>query len=172
MIAYDHQSFLDPIIAAISTPRELTWIARTTLNQSWLYRFLTRPAPVVSIQRGHADKGALDVVVERARRGALVALFPEETRSQDGDLGVLKGGFFLIAKLAAVPIIPAHIAGTFAIWSRHRRLPRLSGAIEVRYGAPFEAAAMERAEAIATLAARLRALRDAARSADALGAVR
>jgi 1-acyl-sn-glycerol-3-phosphate acyltransferase len=137
VFAFNHQSFLDPILASIATERELTWVARRTLNQSWLYRLLTRPAPLVHIERGRADKGALDTAVERARKGSALAIFPEETRTSDGSLQHVKRGFYLIAQHAEVPVVPALIRGSFEVWPRARKLPRLRGDLEVIFGEPF-----------------------------------
>jgi 1-acyl-sn-glycerol-3-phosphate acyltransferase len=154
VFAFNHGSFLDPILASISTERELTWVARRTLKQSWLYRFLTRPAPLVHIERGRADKGALDTAVERAQKGSALAIFPEETRSRDGSLQPVKGGFYLIAHHAGVPVVPGYIRGSFDVWSRARKLPRLKGDLDVIYGQPFSVQGLERDAAASLLIAR------------------
>jgi len=154
VFAFNHQSFLDPILASISTERELTWVARRSLNQSWLYRFLTQPAPLVHIERGRADKGALDAAVERARKGSALAIFPEETRSRDGSLQQIKGGFYLIAQHAGVPVVPGYVRGSFDVWSRGRKLPRLKGDLEVIFGEPFSVQDLERDAAAALLISR------------------
>ena len=91
----------------------------------------------VLVERGRADRGAIQEIVEHLRQEDCVALFPEGTRSRDGVLQPFRGGAALAARLANVQIIPVGISGTYDAWPRHRRFPR-RGRVRVRFGLPID----------------------------------
>ena len=65
-----------------------------------------------------------------------MGIFPEGTRSSDGELQQAKGGVgFLIAK-AGVPVVPAYVQGTFNAYPRGAKWIRPSK-ISVTYGTPI-----------------------------------
>lgn len=74
--------------------------------------------------------------LRRLRNGGIVILFPEGTRSGDGELGPLKPGIAVLAARAGVPLVPAGIAGTFEAWPRSQFLPR-AHPLRVHYGPPI-----------------------------------
>lgn len=85
-----------------------------------------------------SDSSGMREAVTRLRQGSLLVVFPEGTRSFDGTIGDIKGGLYLLAKRANVPVIPALINGAFEVWSRHHRLPVRLSPIRVIYGSPLK----------------------------------
>ena len=65
-----------------------------------------------------------------------MTLFPEGTRSPDGQLGPLKPGIAVLVSRARVPVVPAGVAGTFEIWPRSRPIP-VPHPIRIHYGPPI-----------------------------------
>ena len=61
--------------------------------------------------------------LRRLRAGGIVTLFPEGTRSADGELGPLKPGIAVLVARAGVPVVPGRLAGTFDAWPRSRLFP-------------------------------------------------
>ena len=61
--------------------------------------------------------------LRRLRAGGIVTLFPEGTRSRDGELAPLKPGIAVLVQRAGVPVVPVGLAGTFEVWPRSRLLP-------------------------------------------------
>ena len=59
--------------------------------------------------------------------GERLVMFPEGTRSTDGNFGKVHAGVGLLAKMAGVPVVPVLVEGTYKAWSRHHRFPRPSG---------------------------------------------
>ena len=74
--------------------------------------------------------------LRRIRAGGIVVLFPEGTRSPDGELGELKAGIARMVQKAKAPIVPAAIAGTFEAWPRSRFCPGLHP-LRIHFGPPI-----------------------------------
>ena len=68
---------------------------------------------VVPIERHESSLATLKLVKEILSRGEPVLIFPEGTRSRDGELQEFKAGLGLIAWEMQTPIVPAHIEGTY-----------------------------------------------------------
>jgi 1-acyl-sn-glycerol-3-phosphate acyltransferase len=131
----NHLSHLDVFVLGLLLPRPLNYVARSTLFFPPL-GWLIRSVGGFPIQRDGLGAEGLKETLRRLRNGGIVTLFPEGTRSRDGELGELKPGIAVLATRAKVPIIPAGIAGTFQAWPRSRRFPR-PHPIRVHYGRPI-----------------------------------
>jgi 1-acyl-sn-glycerol-3-phosphate acyltransferase len=101
----------------------LNYVARSTLFLPVLGRLISSVGGF-PIQREGMGSAGLKETLKRLRRGGIVILFPEGTRSVDGRVGPLKPGIAVLAARAKVPVVPAGVAGTFEAWPRHRVLPR------------------------------------------------
>ena len=141
ILVSNHLSHLDVFLLGLPLRRPLNYVARSTLFLPVL-GFLIRSVGGFPIQREGMGASGLKETLKRLRAGGIVTLFPEGTRSADGDLGELKSGIAVLAKRARVPIIPAGIAGTFQAWPRHRRFPR-PHPLRVHYGPPIPPEAID-----------------------------
>ncbi len=94
-----------------------------------------------AIDRSDSRKTALSLksVVEGIRKGKSLAVFPEGTRSPDGNLQEFKQGAFKIAVRAGVPIVPVTIIGTSKLLPKGSLAPR-PGRVDVVIGKPIETA--------------------------------
>jgi len=68
---------------------------------------------------------------------AIYVLFPEGTRSRDGQLGHFKPGLGMLVAEAAVPVVPCFLHGAFAACPPDKRLPRPKP-LHLHIGAPRE----------------------------------
>jgi 1-acyl-sn-glycerol-3-phosphate acyltransferase len=80
---------------------------------------------------------SLKGVIEGIRNGKSLAVFPEGTRSPDGQLQEFKQGAFKIAMRAGVPIVPVTIIGTSKLLPKGSLAPR-PGRVDVVIGKPIE----------------------------------
>lgn len=124
IIASNHASFLDPVILGVSCPRLLSYAARNTLFRQPLFAALLLQICVFPIRRWSADLSAVKESVSRLGRGFGLVIFPEGTRSLNGDIQSVTRGFVLLAQKAGVPIIPARIFGSHNAWPKSRRIFR------------------------------------------------
>lgn len=108
-------------------------------------RTLVAAVPVRRDGGGSADLFATEGLL---RSGHTVIVYPEGTRSRDGDLGRFRSGAARLAARAGVPLVPVAIAGTRDLLPAHGRLRRT--AVKVRFGVPTDeiAAAREQIEAM------------------------
>lgn len=137
VVAANHASFLDPpILGASIRFRAVRFMARDSLFRvRWLGWFL-RHVLVIPLSRERGDVAALRQGIAALKSGAMLGLFPEGTRSPDGELHPAKGGIgFLISK-AGVPVVPVYIDGSYRALPRHRRFPR-PARIRVFIGEPI-----------------------------------
>lgn len=132
----NHASYLDPPLVACGMPRECHTLAKAELFDVPILGWLIQHLHAHAVRRGGVDRAALRQCVDILRQGNILLLFPEGTRSRDGELQPQKNGAAMIATMADVPIVPTYVEGTFEAWPIGRRLPRLRK-IRVFYGEPF-----------------------------------
>ncbi|MFH0946668.1 MAG: lysophospholipid acyltransferase family protein [Planctomycetota bacterium] len=137
IIVSNHASLLDPLVLGVGSKRRITFVARGTLTEHWLFRMFIRQVKVVTITRDESDREALRAIAKELAAGQLCCIFPEGTRTLDGRLTELKSGFALLAQKAGVKVVPAYVAGTFHVWPKGRWVPRLFGPVGVRFGMPI-----------------------------------
>lgn len=100
------------------------------------------------------DVGAIKEAIALLRRGEVVLLFPEGTRTWDGTIGPIQRGFGMIARRAGVSLVPAVIDGALEAWPRTRRIFRFAP-ISVIFGKPLEPKEEALSEAVALSLAQL-----------------
>ncbi|HEX4149317.1 MAG TPA: lysophospholipid acyltransferase family protein [Pirellulales bacterium] len=161
----NHQSLLDPVLIGGACARRLNFVARNTLFRFAPLRLLIGSLDAIPIDREGLSISGLKETLRRVRDGELVLLFPEGTRTHDGEIALLKGGFAALARRARVPLLPVAIEGAFDAWPRTRRFPR-PGKIDIEFGPPLEPetiAGLDESQLIAEIQRRLRACHAAAR---------
>ena len=144
LLISNHLSYLDVFLLGILLPRPLNYVARSTLFVPGLGA-LIRSVGGFPIQREGLGASGMKETLRRLRNGGIVTLFPEGTRSLDGDLGEIKAGIALLASRAKVTVVPAAVAGTFESWSRSQPIPT-PHPLRVHFGPPIpieEIAALE-----------------------------
>lgn len=149
LVVANHQSFLDIPLVSHVVPRHVSFVARDTLAQSPPLAWLMRTCGAVLIKRGASDRAALREAAAHLERGDVVAMFPEGTRSPDGQVQEFRPGAVLAARMAKVPIVPCAIRGAFEALGRTTRFPR-PVKIRATLLAPIDSAlpdALERARA-------------------------
>jgi 1-acyl-sn-glycerol-3-phosphate acyltransferase len=135
LLVCNHLSFLDVFFLGIPLRRPLNYLARSTLFMPGLSA-LMRSVGGYPIQREGIGASGMKETIRRLRAGGVVALFPEGTRSSDGELGPLKPGIASLASRVGVPVVPVGLAGLFESWPRTRLMP-VPHPVRIHYGAPI-----------------------------------
>lgn len=138
LLASNHMSFLDPpAVAASCRVRPIRFMARDTLWNSKFGRWWMPRMGCIPVSRGTGDMRALKEIVKTLKAGSCASLFPEGTRSDDGELQKAESGVGFIALKAGVPVVPIYVEGTFDAWPRHAKFIHPKK-ITVTYGKPIQ----------------------------------
>ena len=136
ILAMNHESYLDPPLAGIACRREIHYLARKTLLDWPILGPILPKLNVVPVDQDRADMSALKTVIKLVRAGHSTVIFPEGSRTLDGDfLPALPGLGLVIAKTRA-PVVPMRIFGARAAFPRGGT-PRLVSPITLVVGEPI-----------------------------------
>ena len=124
IIAPNHISAIDPVFVVLARfwGKRMIILGKEEIFEihpviSWMFRHVG----VVPVHRGKGDTEAVEKAIEYVRAGGGALIFPEGTRTKDGNLGRLKSGVFVIASQASAPIIPCRLiyrGGKPGFWRR------------------------------------------------------
>lgn len=114
VMTLNHNSMAD-IITIYNLPLVFKWVSKKEVYRIPIVGRLLYAHGDIVINRASA-KEAMQLVHERGKewlaKGASVAIFPEGTRSKDGEIHNFKAGAFLLAKDASAPILPIVLNNT------------------------------------------------------------
>ncbi|MBP3432125.1 MAG: 1-acyl-sn-glycerol-3-phosphate acyltransferase [Alistipes sp.] len=114
VMTLNHNSMAD-IITIYNLPLVFKWVSKKEVYRIPIVGRLLYAHGDIVINRASA-KEAMQLVHERGKewlaKGASVAIFPEGTRSKDGEIHNFKAGAFLLAKDAGAPILPIVLNNT------------------------------------------------------------
>ncbi len=138
VVAANHASLLDPPAMGVMLPRPLHYLAKQELFSIPLFGRAIAALGSLPVARGGADRNAIREMTRVLEREECILIFPEGTRTHDGQLQEAKGGVGWIAlQIPDAWILPVYIEGTYGSWSRHRKLPR-PGRVTVHIGKPVK----------------------------------
>ncbi len=113
VVVSNHESTADPFLISW-LPWDMRWVAKESIFKLPIIGSLMRSGGDIPLRRG--DRESVKEMLAECRRtidaGVSVMLFPEGTRSPDGQLLPFKDGAFQLAIEAGVPIVPLVVHGT------------------------------------------------------------
>jgi 1-acyl-sn-glycerol-3-phosphate acyltransferase len=136
IIAANHQSFVDPTVLGASVPEEIAYLAREDVFSSAALRWFCVKVNSILIKRRAGDRSALKAVLARLAEGWKVVVFPEGTRSYDGQLQPPERGISLLAHRSRAPVVPAYISGTHDVLPRGGAMIHFNP-VSVSFGPPL-----------------------------------
>lgn len=136
ILACNHLSFGDPPLIGSCLRRPVTFLARESLFATPGFSHLIRSLNAVPVDRDGGGASGLRTVMGRLQAGSAVLLFPEGTRSPDGNLQPFRSGIGLMAIRCEAPVIPIRIFGMYEAWGRHLKFPR-PHPVTVKFGQPL-----------------------------------
>ncbi len=141
LLAGNHQSHFDPpAIGMGCTTRPCHFLAREGLFKNRFFGWLITALNSVPVSEEESDIGAIRAILARLEQGVPVLVFPEGSRTPDGEIHEFKRGIALLLKRAKCPVVPCAIEGAYDAFPRSRRIPRLFGCrIALMFGHPIPA---------------------------------
>lgn len=122
VIVLNHQAMSD-IPALYFVPLNFRWVSKREVFKIPFFGQLLRLHGDICINRGKAAEAMDQLLRDGAlwiERGASVAIFPEGTRSKDGEIHRFKAGAFELARKVQVPILPVVLEGTERLIHKNR----------------------------------------------------
>lgn len=113
----NHQSAYDIFVIYGWLVSRFKWIMKNTLRSIPLVGFACYRAGHIFIDRSNPMKAKQSIMEaeRRLKRGALIVIFPEGSRSKTGEVGRFKKGAFKMAEDMRLPIVPISIKGAFEV---------------------------------------------------------
>ena len=108
----NHQSNFDiPVLLGHLTV-QFRWLAKMELFKIPIFGRAMRKAGYISINRYHRESAfeSLKVAADKIKSGVSVLIFPEGTRSRDGQIGRFQRGVELLVKRTGVPVEPPDLS--------------------------------------------------------------
>ena len=135
----NHLSFFDAVLLTLTVDRPLRFIGKIEYLESWKTRYLLPALGMIPIdrQRGMQAMITLDTAGGVLARGGLLCIFPEGSRSRDGDLHRGYTGAARLALDQGCPILPVGITGTREVLPPQARVPRPGRRCSISIGAPM-----------------------------------
>jgi len=131
----NHASFLDPVAIGVASPRRVVFMAKAELFKNHLIGWLLDGVDTFPVRRGEPDRAAFKTTLEMLADERAVCIFPEGTRSPDGNLMGAEQGAAVFALKTGCPVVPVYVDGSHQVWGAGKGLHR--GRIVVYYGDPF-----------------------------------
>ena len=139
LLIANHQSFYDPpLIGCWIGRRQVDFLARGGLFKFKPFAWLISTLHATPIKQGSGDTGAMKEVLKRLSEGRAMLIFPEGSRTPDGDIQDFQRGTAVLLKRAHCTIVPVAVAGVYNVWPRSRKVPKLfAKRMSVVYGEPI-----------------------------------
>ncbi len=136
LLVANHQSFLDPPFLGGIYDEAIYFLARKTLFRG-IFKTIYNSWQAIPIDQDNPDMASLKKVIALLKQGEKVLIFPEGSRTQDGEMLPAMPGVGLIISKAQVPVQPLRIFGAHEAMPMGRRFPRFSP-VSATVGDPIE----------------------------------
>ncbi|MBN0047499.1 1-acyl-sn-glycerol-3-phosphate acyltransferase [Streptomyces actuosus] len=144
IVAGNHLSFSDHFLMPAILKRRITFLAKAEYFtgsgiKGRLVAAFFRSAGQIPVDRSGKDAGraAIREGLGVLRKGELLGIYPEGTRSHDGRLYKGKVGVAVMALKAQVPVVPCAMIGTFEAQPPGKVVPNLRPVV-IRFGKPLD----------------------------------
>ena len=136
LLVANHQSHLDPPLIGCCSRRRMNYLARASLFKFAPFGWYIRSIDAFPVDIERNPLSGIRETLKRLKRDEMVLVFPEGSRTHDGEMQPFKPGFVALAVRSRATILPVAIEGAFDAWPRRNRFPGL-GRVHVHFGEPI-----------------------------------
>jgi len=138
IIASNHESYFDFICFAAISPRKIHYLAAEKFYSSRFWKPLMKITGQIRVDRTTHDKQHTHKLIFSAlKQNRMIGIFPEGTRSRDGNLLPAYTGVAQFALKAKVPVVPVGVIGTREIMAPHEKRPHFDKKAKIKIGKPM-----------------------------------
>ncbi len=130
ILASNHLAWTDIPLIAVRLHRKVVYMAKEEYfsgRMLWVVRFLG----AFPVKRGEGDRQALRAGEEQLKKGNMLGMFPEGTRSRTRTMAKGHAGLGMIALRTGVPVVPV------AIWGSEKMFKEFRPPVTICYGNPI-----------------------------------
>jgi 1-acyl-sn-glycerol-3-phosphate acyltransferase len=125
ILAMNHESYLDPPLAGTACDRAIYFLAKKSLLDVPVLRWLLPKLNVIPVDQQGVDRGALKALIRTINAGNAALVFPEGARTLDGNLQPALPGVGLVVARTLAPVVPMRIFGAHEALPPNRNRLRL-----------------------------------------------
>ncbi len=141
IVVSNHQGNFDILVLAQYLPFTARFVAKKELFRIPLFAQGMKLAGMIAIDRGNSAqaRATLQRTIDVLKNGVSIIIFPEGTRSKDGQIQRFKKGGFILALETGVPILPVSISGSRHVMQK-QSLRLRKGRIKIVFDKPIDPA--------------------------------
>ena len=139
IFASNHASLIDIPLLLIAVNRFTVFIAKSELSKIPIFKSILDRAGFIFVDRKNNDsavKSMNNLMEDIKKIPRSVAIFPEGTRTSDGNLLPFKKGAAIFAINTDIPVVPVAISGTYS-WSKKKLFDISQSVISFEFGEPI-----------------------------------
>ena len=139
IFASNHASLIDIPLLLIAVNRYTVFIAKSELSKIPIFKSILDMAGFIFVDRKNNDsavKSMNNLMDDIKKIPRSVAIFPEGTRTRDGELLPFKKGAAIFAINTDIPVVPVAISGTYS-WSKKKLFDISQSVISFEFGEPI-----------------------------------
>lgn len=137
IIAPNHQSFFDGLFVASflrrKTMKSTYFYAKKEHINNWFLNFMAKRNNIIIMDLNKGLQESIQKMAEVLRKGKKIIIFPEGTRTKDGQIGEFKKMFAILSKELNVPVVPVAINGAFEALPKGKKIPKIFSRIDVHF---------------------------------------
>ena len=141
LVVSNHLHNADPVLISVAMPRPMHYMAKKELMTVPIVGKVIQYGGAFPVDRGKADRHAIQMATDRLQQGIAVGMFPEGTRSVSRRIDRVLPGAGLIALRGNVPILPVAIVGSERLpFNGSKQMHEARGGrwrVTVTFGEPF-----------------------------------
>jgi len=118
IVCSNHLNLLDPLLIGTCLRRKINYMAKEELFSNKVFALILNKLGVFPVKRSGADISAIKTALKILKSNEIFGIFPEGTRSKNGEVVEAKPGLAMISIKAKSPIIPVAIVGDYKPFSK------------------------------------------------------